>query len=150
LPFVAKRSLAVLVCSLVLAVPTVNAWATAWQRATKQRPATITKVIRGITVPCPVTRDSHAATGKWGPIQVELKISKVSGSKKFKILAVTWPIWPQHTARSVFINEKALPLLQQQVLQLQSAKVETISGATNVSISFIRSLQAALVAAAKA
>jgi len=146
---VAKRALAVLVCWLVLAVPTVNAWATAWHRATKQR-AAATKVIRGTTVPCPITPDTHAATGKWGPLQVDLKISKVPGSKKFKILAVTWPIWPQHTARSVFINEKALPLLQQQVLQLQSAKVETISGATNVSISFIRSLQAALVAAAKA
>jgi len=150
LPFVPRRTLAVLVCWLVLALPTVNAWATAWHRATKERAATVTRVIRGTTVPCPVTPDNHAATGKWGPLQVDLKVSKVPGSKKFKILAVTWPIWPQHTARSVFINEKALPLLQQQVLQLQSAKVETISGATNVSVSFIRSLQAALVAAAKA
>jgi uncharacterized protein with FMN-binding domain len=150
LPFVAKRALAVLVCWLVLAVPTVNAWATAWHRASKQRPTTVTKVIRGTTVPCPVTPDKHAPTGKWGPLQVDVKISKVPGSKKFKILAVTWPIWPQHTARSVFINEKALPLLQQQVLQLQSAKVEMISGATQVSVSFVRSLQAALVAAAKA
>jgi uncharacterized protein with FMN-binding domain len=74
----------------------------------------------------------------------------VPGSKKFKILAVTWPIWPQHTSRSIFINEKALPLLQQQVLQLQSAKVESISGATNVTDSFVKSLQAALAIAAKA
>jgi len=115
-----------------------------------QRAARVTKVIKGTTVPCPVTRDQHAATGKWGPLQVDLKISKIPGAKTFKILAVTWPIWPQHTARSVFINEKALPLLQQQVLQLQSAKIETISGATNVSVSFIQSLHAALVAAAKA
>ena len=97
-----------------------------------------------------MTPDGHATTGKWGPLQVELKISKVPGAKKFRILAVTWPIWPQHTARSTFINEKALPLLQQQVLQLQSAKIETISGATNVSVSFIKSLDAALIAAAKA
>ena len=146
----AKRALTVLACWLVLAVPTVNAWATAWHRATKQRAATVTKVVKGTTVPCPVTPDTHAPTGKWGPLRVDLKISKVPGSKKFKILAVTWPIWPQHTARSVFINEKALPLLQQQVLQLQSAKVEMISGATQVSVSFIRSLQAALTAAGKA
>jgi uncharacterized protein with FMN-binding domain len=147
---VAIRALVVLACCLVLAVPTVNAWATAWQRASMQRAARVTKVIKGTTVPCPVTRDQHAATGKWGPLQVDLKISKIPGAKTFKILAVTWPIWPQHTARSVFINEKALPLLQQQVLQLQSAKIETISGATNVSVSFIQSLHAALVAAAKA
>jgi len=149
LRLVARRALVVVFCCLVLAVPTVDAWAAASQKA-KLRAARVTEVIKGTTVPCPVKRDSKAAAGKWGPLQVELKISKVPGSKKFKILAVTWPIWPQHTARSVFINEKALPLLQQQVLQLQSAKVETISGATNVSISFIQSLQAALIAAAKA
>jgi len=131
-------------------VPTVNAWATAWQKATKQRAARVTKVVKGTTVPCPLVPSDHAATGKWGPLQIAVKISKVPGSKKFKILAVTWPIWPQHTSRSVFINEKALPLLQQQVLQLQSAKIESISGATNVTDSFVRSLQAALVAAAKA
>jgi uncharacterized protein with FMN-binding domain len=150
LPFVAKRVLVVSSCCLALAVPTVDAWATVRHKATKQRAAMFTKVIKGTTVPCPLTPGNHTATGKWGPLEVDLKISKVPGSKKFKILAVTWPIWPQHTARSVFINEKALPLLQQQVLQLQSAKVETISGATQVSDSFIQSLQAALIAAAKA
>jgi hypothetical protein len=149
LPFVVKRGLVVLVCSLVLVVPTGGAWANAWQKATKLRAARVTKVVKGTTVPCPPTPDKYAA-GKWGPLQVALKISKVPGSKKFKILAVTWPIWPQHTVRSVFINDKALPLLQQQVLELQSAKIETISGATNVSDSFIQSLRAALVAAAKA
>jgi uncharacterized protein with FMN-binding domain len=149
LAFVPKRLLVVVVCSLVLAVPTVNAWATVWHKATKQR-ATVTKLIKGTTVPCPLTFDHNQATGKWGPLQVDVKISKVPGSKKFKILAVTWPIWPQHTSRSVFINEKALPLLEQQVLELQSAKIETISGATQVSDSFVRSLKAALVAAAKA
>jgi uncharacterized protein with FMN-binding domain len=145
---VAKRVLAVIACSLVLSLPTVDAWATAWHKATRQR-ATVTKIVKGPTVECPVVSDRYKH-GKWGPLQVELKISKVPGSAKFKILAVTWPIWPQHTARSVFINDKALPLLQMQVLQLQSAKIETISGATNVSDSFIQSLHGALLAAAKA
>ncbi len=145
----AERALVVLACCLVLAVPTADAWGNAWHKATKQR-ATVTKVIKGPTVPCPLTLSHNQATGKWGPLQIDVKISKVPGSKKFKILAVTWPIWPQHTARSVFINEKALPLLQQQVLELQSAKVETIAGATQVSDSFVKSLQAALVAAANA
>jgi uncharacterized protein with FMN-binding domain len=145
---VAKRVLAVIACSLVLSLPTFNAWATAWHKATRQR-ATVTKIVKGPTVECPVVSDRYKH-GKWGPLQVDLKISKVPGSAKFKILAVTWPIWPQHTAKSVFINDKALPLLQMQVLQLQSAKIETISGATNVSDSFIQSLHGALLAAAKA
>ena len=130
-------------------MPTVNAWATAWHKATRQR-ATVTKTVKGPTVPCPVTSGSYGKPGKWGPLEIDVKISKVPGSTKFKILAVTWPIWPQHTARSVYINDKALPLLQMQVLQLQSAKIQTISGATQVSDSFIQSLQAALLAAAKA
>ena len=145
---VARRVLAVLACSVVLSVPTVNAWATARDKATRQR-AAVTKIVKGPTVECPVVSD-HYKHGKWGPLQIDLKISKVPGSAKFKILAVTWPIWPQHTDRSVFINEKALPLLQMQVLQVQSAKIETISGATNVSDSFIQSLHGALLAAAKA
>jgi uncharacterized protein with FMN-binding domain len=148
--FVARRVLTVLACSVVLSVPTVNAWATAWHKATRQRAATVTKTVKGPTVPCPVKSTGHVPSGRWGPLEIAVKISKVPGSTKFKILAVTWPIWPQHTAKSVFINEKALPLLQMQVLQLQSAKIETISGATNVSDSFIQSLHGALLAAAKA
>jgi uncharacterized protein with FMN-binding domain len=147
---VAKRVLAVVACCVVLSIPTIDAGATARHKATRQRTATVTKIVKGLTVPCPPTSSSYGKNGKWGPLQVDLRISKVPGSTKFKILAVTWPIWPQHTARSVFINEKALPLLQMQVLQLQSAKIDTISGATNVSDSFIQSLQAALLAAAKA
>jgi len=43
------------------------------------------------------------------------------------------PIWPQHTVKSVFINTRALPLLEQEVLQLQGAKLETISGDLSVT-----------------
>jgi len=86
-----------------------------------------------------------------GPIQVKLKVAQtiVKGKVKIRILAVSEPIWPQHTVKSVFINTRALPLLEQEVLQLQGANLETISGATDVSVSFKSSLQAALIAAAK-
>jgi uncharacterized protein with FMN-binding domain len=134
-------------CAIVLSVPSVNAWAAAFHKTSRKKVAAVVKVVKGPTVKCSLTAD------KWGPLQIDLKISKVPGSAKFKILAVTWPIWPTHTVRSKFINEKALPLLQQEVLQLQAAsatKIETISGATNVSDSFLKSLQAALLAAAKA
>jgi len=148
---VAKRLLTVLICALVLSVPTVNAWATAWQKVSKKRVAAVVEVVKGPTVECPVTTHNY---GKWGPLQIDLKISKVPGSSKFKIIDVTWPIWPTHTVKSKFINEKALPLLRMEVLQQQSAfKVTSntlISGATNVSDSFGKSLQAALIAAAKA
>jgi uncharacterized protein with FMN-binding domain len=122
---------------VVLAFPSMNAWAAVLAKTGK----TVTKTVRGTTVICK----------KWGPIQVQLKVAQtiVKGKVKIKILEVTEPIWPQHTVKSVFINMKALPLLEQEVLQLQGANLETISGATDVSVSFKASLQAALISAAK-
>jgi uncharacterized protein with FMN-binding domain len=140
---VAKRVLTVAACVLVLAVPSANAWAALHQRTSKL----VTKKIVGPTIQCPPQKHNY---GKWGPLQIAIKIQKVPGSKRFKILDVTWPVWPQHTAKSIYINQKALPLLRMEVLQLQSSKVESISGATNVTDSFVQSLDAALLAAAKA
>ena len=132
-----RRYLTVVGCIVVLAFPSVNAWAAVRAKAGK----TVTKTVVGTTVICK----------KWGPIQVKLKVAQtlVNGKVRFKILEVTEPVWPQHTVKSVFINTRALPLLEQQVVQLQTWKIETISGATDVSVSFKTSLQAALLAAAK-
>jgi len=105
------------------------------------RSKAVTKTVLGSTVVC------H----KWGSPQLQLKVAQsvVGGKVKVKIVDITWPTWPQHTVRSVFINEKALPLLKQLALEAQSAKIETISGATDITVSFKQSLAAALVAAAK-
>jgi uncharacterized protein with FMN-binding domain len=130
---VARRVLTVAACVFALALPPLNAVAAA-------RAKTVTKVVRGTTVTCK----------KWGQLQLQLKITQsvIGGKvKSFKILAIAWPVWPQHTVRSVFINQRALPLLQQQVLQLQSGNIETISGATDITVAFKQSLQAALLAA---
>ena len=129
-----RRVLTVVACVVALSLPPIDALAAV-------RAKTVTKTVLGSTVICK----------KWGPLQLQLKVAQtIAGGKvKIKILEVTWPTWPQHTTRSVFINQKALPLLQQQVLQLQSANIEDISGATDVSVSFKQSLAAALVAAKK-
>ena len=132
----ARRVLTIAACVIALALPPLDAVAAA-------KAKTVTKTVLGSTVICK----------KWGPLQLHVKITQsVVGGKvtSFKILAITWPIWPQHTVRSVFINQKALPLLRQQVLEVQSGKIETISGATQVTVSFKQSLQVALAAAAKA
>ncbi len=132
-----RRLLTIVGCIVVLALPSTNAWAAARQKTAKS----VTKTVLGSTVICK----------KWGPLQVQLKFTRtiVNGKVKIKILQVTEPTWPQHTTKSVFINQKALPLLEQQVIQLQTWKIETISGATDVTVSFKLSLQAALIAAAK-
>jgi len=131
---VARRVLTIAACVIALAFPPLNAVAAVRSKA-------VTKTVVGSTVIC----------NKWGPLQVQVKIAQsvVGGKVKYKILDVSWPIWPQHTSKSIYINEKALPLLRMEVLQLQSAKVESISGATNVTDSFVQSLQVAMLAAQK-
>ena len=131
----ARRVLTIAACVVALALPPLNAVAAA-------RAKTVTKTVLGSTVVCK----------KWGSVQVRLKIAQtvVGGKMKVKILDVAWPIWPQHTVRSVFINQRALPLLKTEVLQLQSANLEVISGATDITVAFKQSLQAALLAAKKA
>jgi uncharacterized protein with FMN-binding domain len=54
------------------------------------------------------------------------------------------------TGRSQFIEDRAVPLLKQEVLSVQSANIEYVSGATDTSEAYITSLQAAVKKAVKA
>jgi uncharacterized protein with FMN-binding domain len=55
--------------------------------------------------------------------------------------------FPNHSGESRSINRQALPMLQQQVVQAQTARVRIISGATLTSRAYIASLKDALVLA---
>ena len=71
-------------------------------------------------------------------------------SIKRKITAVKVPVYPNHTDRSVYINQQALPYLVQEELAAQfKGNVQLISGATDTSSAFEQSLQVALLAAKK-
>ena len=128
----------------VLAVPGTNAFATALAPSTgqaKKRVVATTATIAGAV----------AETGRWGELQVDLVVKKTTttvGTKKtikYRITNVRVPLYPNHTDRSVFINEQALPLLAQEVLSAQSGSIQMISGATDTSYAFEQSLQAALL-----
>jgi uncharacterized protein with FMN-binding domain len=54
---------------------------------------------------------------------------------------------PGDRPRSAEINDQAGPLLRQEVLQAQSARIDVVSGATYTSESFAQSLQVALTRA---
>ncbi len=56
-------------------------------------------------------------------------------------------MFPNHTDRSIFINEQALPLLVQETLKAQSTGIDLVSGATDTSYAFQDSLQSAILAA---
>lgn len=98
---------------------------------------------------------AHAATSKtvtykgpiedtrYGPIEAIIKV------KKKKITKVELAAAPD-TDRSQFIDEQAAPLLRDEVLKAQNAKVDVISGATVTSEAFIESLGKAVKKAKKA
>jgi hypothetical protein len=130
----------------VLAFQAGNVWAsTHAHKAVKRAVATVTTTVMGPEISCK----------KWGPIVIALKIKKtttlVAGKKvvKIKILDVTTPTYPDHTPKSVYINAQALPLLKGEVLQLQNGNLEVVSGATDTTVSYKQSLQAALLLAKK-
>jgi uncharacterized protein with FMN-binding domain len=84
------------------------------------------------------TVDGPVIDTRFGPVQVEIVLS---GGR---ITDVRTPEYPNEARRSQFINEQALPMLHDEVLQAQSANIDTISGATYTSDAYGQSLQAAL------
>jgi len=116
--------------------------------ATVPKIVTVTKTIQG----------AQGSAGRWGYVQVTLTVKKTTktvGKEKTvtrKITNVSVPVFPNHTDRSVFINQQAIPMLVQEEMQAQFdiSRVQVISGATDSSYAFGQSLQAALLAAKKA
>jgi uncharacterized protein with FMN-binding domain len=76
----------------------------------------------------------------WGPIQVAITVK----SKKITNVKVTDPT---HTARSQVLDDRAIPILIQETLSAQSARINEVSGATTISQAYISSLQAAVKSA---
>jgi uncharacterized protein with FMN-binding domain len=81
------------------------------------------------------------AQTRWGPVQVAVT---VSGGR---ITEVEVLAHPTGNRRSDDINAYALPILRKDTLRVQSADVDTVSGATVTSTGYRQSLQAAIDAA---
>jgi uncharacterized protein with FMN-binding domain len=144
-----RRAVAALLGAGALALPLTEQAATAAAAAatTKKKVVVVTKSVTG----------SLGQADRWGQIEVVLtvrKTTKTVGVRKKtilrKITAVGVPIYPDHTDRSVFINQQALPYLKQEVLHAQmDPNIELVSGATATSFAFQQSLQSALLKAKK-
>lgn len=74
----------------------------------------------------------------YGNIQVQVTVQ--SG----KLTNVQFLQYPNDRNESVQINNQAMPLLQQEAIQSQTAQVDVVSGATDTSRAFQQSLQSAL------
>jgi uncharacterized protein with FMN-binding domain len=145
-----NKTIAAVASAATIAIPVGNAIA-----ASKPTLTTVTPKKKVVTLTKTVSGQAYDAD-RWGPLQVTLVVRKTTttiGTKKTvkrKITAVRVPIYPNHTDRSVFINQQALPMLEQEALTAQfTGGIQMISGASNSSDAFIQSLQGALAAAKK-
>ncbi len=130
---------------VALALPSANAFAAAKASVAN------TTVKKKVTVATKSFTGTAADADRWGPLQVTIVVKKTTttvGTKKTvkrKITSIKVPVSPNHTDRSIFINEQALPTLVQEALQAQSAHIYVVSGATNSSDAFAQSLQSAIL-----
>jgi hypothetical protein len=147
---VLRGSLTSLFCAAVLFALAGNAMALV---RTATAPTSLKKKVSTVIVTGPSVK-CH----QWGFMEVQIKVVKTvvgtgaSAKVTIKLLSVTWPIFPNHTSKSIYINNQALPLLKQETLQLQAAagsKLENIAGATHTTVSWRASMQAALAQALK-
>jgi uncharacterized protein with FMN-binding domain len=136
-----RKTLILMLTMLVLAMPAVDVWAA----ATTPRAA-----FKKIIVAKKTFTGSVAQADRWGPLQVTIVVKKtttISGTKKTvkrHIDSIKVPVFPDHTGRSQFISENALPILIQEALQAQSTHIYIVSNATYTSEAFGQSLQAAI------
>ncbi len=84
------------------------------------------------------TYTGQAVNTRWGPVQVRIT---VTGGK---ITAAEAIQYPNSNPRDVEINARAIPALNEETVQAQSAQLDSIGGATVTSQGYLASLQSAL------
>jgi len=87
------------------------------------------------------TFNGNAISEYYGTIQVAAVISNG------KLVDVKFLQYPTDRPTSTMINNNALPQLRTEAIAAQSAKIDAVSGASETSPAFIKSLESALVAA---
>jgi uncharacterized protein with FMN-binding domain len=84
------------------------------------------------------TVDGSVVSTRYGKVQVAVVLS---GSRISDVKALQLPF---DRSRSADISAQAGPMLHDEVIQAQSAQIDTIGGATYTSSGYVRSLQSAL------
>lgn len=123
--------------------------------ATAATPAAIVATPKKVVTKTAKVSGALGSAGQWGDVQVTLTVKRTTttiGKKKTvtrKVVNAVVPVYPNHTDRSVYISENALPMLLQEELKAQFdiAGIQLISNATATSNAFMQSLQSALLKA---
>lgn len=84
------------------------------------------------------TFDGDVIDTRWGPVQVAVTIANG------KVTNVTTLTSPNDKQKSISINNRATPILRSEALSVQSANIDSVSGATYTSEGYASSLQSAL------
>ncbi len=135
-----RRTITTSLTVLVLALPSAQL-ATAATKPPKKKVIVTFKKFTG----------APAQADRWGNLVVTISIrttTTIRGTKKSvsrRMVEIYVPVYPDHTDRSVYINQNALPTLKSEALYAQSANIDTVSGATYTSQAFMQSLEAAIV-----
>jgi uncharacterized protein with FMN-binding domain len=79
---------------------------------------------------------SSGSGAQSGQVEITVQGGKITQSRAVQ--------YPQNNNRDVSINNYALPILDQEAVQQQSASIDTISGATVTSDGYLQSLQSAI------
>jgi len=128
-----RQSILTLTMAATAAFPLSGGWSTA--HASTRASVTTTQATASRTF-----KGSVQQMQQWGPIQVSIVVAK----KKIAKVNVSATA---HSGRSVEIQSNAIPILKSETLKAQSATIDTISGATDMSTAYIVSLQDALKSA---
>ena len=131
-----RRTITMLFTAAVLSLPVANTAAAAVKAKV---------VIRKFT-------GAAYQADRFGTLQIVITVKKTTVGKKVtrKITAISVPVYPEHTGRSLYISENAIPILRSEALRAQSAHVDLVSGATYTSDAFAGSLQSAILKAKRA
>ena len=123
------------------AVPVAATTGTAGGSSSSSSGTTVPGEFRSVVGP--LTQGETTITGKvghtvYGPVQVQLIV------RNNKIIKVAVLQQPTTTIHDIQIGEFAFPELISETLKAQSAKIDTVSGASYTSQGYIQSLQSAL------
>jgi len=91
--------------------------------------------------PTSMTVQGATVNTRYGPVSVRVQ------TNNGRIVDAVATTYPHGGGRTREINARAIPALESETLSLQSAHIDTISGATYTSEGYRRSLQSALDAA---
>jgi uncharacterized protein with FMN-binding domain len=83
--------------------------------------------------------NGEAFKNKFGPVQVQVTFAADGSLQSVETIQT-----PYRDGKSVYINDRAVPVLDSEALQAQSANVHTVSGATYTSHDYVKSLQSAI------